>query len=76
MPISETLGALGKGAGFGQSGSPTFGVNPVEVKIESTNSTPNQNSGNFFAKNKNLLIGSLILVVAIGTYLVLKKKKK
>jgi hypothetical protein len=76
MPISETWTAIGKGAGFGQAGSPTFGARPIEVKIENKSETPAQNGSNFFRNNKGLLIGSIILVIAFGSYYILKKKNK
>ena len=76
MPISETLTALGKGVGFGQSGSPSFGAKPIEVKIENKSEDTTQVGSNFFRKNRNILIGSIILVIAFGSYYILKKKGK
>ena len=76
MPLGETLTALGKGAGFGQSGSPTFGARPVEIKIENKSEDTAQSGSNFFKKNKNLLVGSIILVIVFGSYYILKAKKK
>jgi len=75
MP-NETLTALGQGAGFGQAGSPTFGAKPVEIKIENKSENTGQTGSNFFQNNKGLLIGSIILVIAIGSYYTLKKKGK
>ena len=74
MPISETFTALGKGIGFGQAGSPTFGARPVEIKIENKSENTGQTGSNFFRNNKGLLIGSIILVIAFGSYYILKKK--
>jgi hypothetical protein len=74
MPISETFTALGKGIGFGQAGSPTFGAKPIEVKIENKSEETVQSGSNFFQNNKTLLIASIILVIAFGSYYILKKK--
>jgi len=74
MPISETFTALGKGIGFGQAGSPTFGAKPIEVKIENKSEETAETGSNFFRNNRNLLIGSIILVIAFGSYYILKKK--
>jgi hypothetical protein len=76
MPLRDTLTALGQGAGFGQSGAPTFGAKPVEIKIENKSDGSVQTGSNFFRNNKGLLIGSIILVVAFGSYYILYKKNK
>lgn len=74
--FSETLTAVGKGVGFGQSGSPTFGAKPIEVKIENKSEDTAQVGSNFFKNNKTLIVASIILVIAFGSYYILKKKGK